>query len=213
MIVCLNEGDKESMAKYAHTLQSSFVMVERKDLKEDLKKLEMWGKGSASLENPVGELNAVLQRSELIIGAISDYLGIVNNNQFIPIEVASNNEEVKSLSVDFKKINELGEGDTAFKKEMLSLFISQTSEQITEVNRLVQKKDYKSIGLIAHNMIASFDLIGCEVLINYARIIEEACLKVSDENKMNSQIEDYLQLTQISIDSVRIEANEQGLEI
>lgn len=213
MITHLNDGDKEAMAKYAHTVQSSFGMVERKDIKEDLKKLEMWGKGSTSLENPIGELNSILQRSELIITAICDYLGVLNNNQFIPIEVAANTEEGKTLSVDFKKINELGEGDDDFKKEMLSLFISQTSDQIIDLRKLIQAKNYKAIGLIAHNMIASFDLIGCEVLINYARIIEEACLNVTNENKMSSQIEDYLSLTQISIDSVRIEANAQGLEI
>ncbi len=213
LIIALNKGEKELMAGYAHTVQSTFGMVERKDIKEDLKKLEMWGKGSLTLENPIGELNSILQRSELITSAIADYLGIVNNTQFVPIEVAGDHEEMKSLSVDFKKINELGEGDETFKKEMLSLFISQTSDQIVEIRKLTQKKNYKAISLIAHNMIASFDLIGCEVLINYARIIEEACLSVENNEKVNAQIEDYLGLTQISIDSVRTEANAQGIEI
>ena len=148
LILALNQGDKSLMAKFAHTVQSSFVMIERKDLKEDLKRLEMWGKGMSELENPIGELSSILQKSELVIKAVGDYLGKPVNVDFTPIEVLMNVEQLKDLNVDFSKLEELGEGDVDFQREMVNLYMSQTSSQIEDIVKLLKEGNIKEIGII-----------------------------------------------------------------
>lgn len=206
LILALNQGDKSLMAKFAHTVQSSFVMIERKDLKEDLKRLEMWGKGMSELENPIGELSSILQKSELVIKAVGDYLGKPVNVDFTPIEVLMNVEQLKDLNVDFSKLEELGEGDVDFQREMVNLYMSQTSSQIEDIVKLLKEGNIKEIGIIVHNMIASFDLIGCEVLISYSRRLEESCLNKSEIERLKPQIEDFLELTKNSIKTVEQKA-------
>lgn len=211
MILSLNDGRKLDMAKFAHTIQSSFVMIERKDVKADLKKLEIWGKGEDSIENPIGELSSILQKASLIIKSVADYLGEPINIQFHPIEVLMNVDELQELTFNFSKLEELGEGDLLFKKEMITLFISQTSTQIESIKELLKSKSFQKIGLIAHNMIASFDLIGCETLITYSRRVEEACFDQKETDKLVTQINDYLGLTKLSIHAVERKGKSEGI--
>jgi hypothetical protein len=40
----VNSGNKKNISVFAHTSQSSFVIIERVDVRADLKSLELWGK-------------------------------------------------------------------------------------------------------------------------------------------------------------------------
>lgn len=214
MIDAVNLGNKEEMSKYAHTIQSSFGMIERYDLKQDLKDLEYWGKGMESLENPIGHLESIIEKSKLILRSMSDYMGAPYNSQLKPIEIVSNAEDIFELNIDFSKILELGEGDQTFIKGMLDLYISQTSGQIEEIKSYSLENDFAKTSNIFHNMIASFDLIGCEILINYSRRLENSVLEVNDIEKLKLTIYQFVSLTVSTFELVQEKAkNEFDIEI
>ena len=60
-------------------------------------------------------------------------------------------------------------------------------------------------------MIASFNLIGCQVLVNYSRGLEETCLDVKNEERFNTQIMDYILLIQKSISLVNKKGKKEGI--
>ena len=211
MIINLNDGRRSDMAKIAHKVQTSFAMVERKDLKDGLKKLEIWGKGEGSLKNPIDEFYSILQKSSLVIGSIADYLGKTIEVKFIPLEVLSEVDEFKDLIVNFSKLEDLGGGDKVFEKEMITLFISQTLDQIEKIKKMTKSELFKEIGLIAHNMIASFDLIGCEILVESSRRVEELCYNFKEGQSISFKINDFIDLAVLSVSAVEEKAKLEGI--
>lgn len=203
IITAINSGNKDDIAKHSHTLQSSFVIIERADVKSDLKKLEMWGKKLEGLDNPIGLLESIIEKSKLIIQAISDYLGVVANTSFSPIEMEVNLDQLNELNINFKKLHELAEGDKVFIKEMLNLYISQTSSQLAEIKQNLKNNKNEDASIIFHNMIASFDLIGCENLMNSSRRLENRSLKPNKTKNLNSMVEQFCTLTESTFNLVK----------
>ena len=211
MILSLNSGDKQGIAKYAHRLQSSFVMIQREDIKNDLKRLELWGKTSGKIKNPNDVLASIIKRSKNILHSISEYICKPCLTQVLPTEFLMSFNELEKLHIDFSKLDEFGQGEIQFKKEIIGLYSQQTNEQIEEVKKLLNSKSYEGIALIIHNMIASFNLIGCQVLVNYSRGLEETCFNVIDEKRFNTQIMDYIRLIQKSITLVNKKGKKEGI--
>lgn len=211
MIIALNKGDKKEMAKYAHTVQSSFVMIERADIKNDLKEIELWGKGTNDLNNPAGALTLIIEKSKLALSSIADYQGKAFSFQFDEIEVLLKPEELKDLNVHFNRLEEISEGNQEFEKEMIQLLIKQTTSQLKEITNHVKTNAYQSAALIFHNMIASFDLIGCEMLINYARRLEENCNRNEKAANLDKLIADFTKITSSVLVIVAEKAKAKGI--
>lgn len=211
MILSLNSLDKQGVAKYAHRLQSSFVMIKREDIKTDLKGLELWGKDSGKIKNPNDTLASIITRSKNILNSIAEYIGKPCTIQVLPIEFLMSFNELEKLHIDFSKLDEFGQGEVQFKKEIIGLYSQQTAEQIAEVKKLLNSKSYDGIALIIHNMIASFNLIGCQALVNYSRGLEETCLNVINEKRFNTQIMDYILLIEKSIALVNKKGKKDGI--
>lgn len=211
MIKAINDGDQVTLAQNAHKVQPSFVMVNRKDMQTDLKAIELWAKGKQELNNPVGELSSVIEKAKLIIASISDYLGKAFIFEFDDIKVLLNTKELKDLTVNFDRLEEVSEGNEAFEKEMIELFLDQTNKQIEEISSLKTSKKYKDAAIIFHNMIASFDLIGCETLISYSRRLEENCNKPQETSNLDKLIEDFIAVTKKSLQIVKSKAKTRGI--
>ena len=62
-------------------------------------------------------------------------------------------------------------------------------------------------------MIASFNLIGCQTLVNYSRGLEEFCIDVENEERFNIQIMNYIRLIQKSIELVNKKGKKDGILI
>ena len=211
MILSLNSRDKLGIAKYAHRLQSSFLMIKREDVKSDLKALELWGKDSKKMKNPNDTLATIIKRSKNILNSIAEHIGKPVTTQIIPIEFLMSFDELKKMDIDFSKLDEFGQGEMQFKKEIIALYSQQTAEQVEEVKKLLNTKSYNGIALVIHNMIASFNLIGCQALVNYSRGLEETCLNVVNEERFNTQIMDYILLIQKSIVLVNKKGKKEGI--
>ncbi|MBK21124.1 MAG: hypothetical protein CMP63_02235 [Flavobacteriales bacterium] len=211
MILSLNSGDRQGIAKYAHRLQSSFLIIKREDVKTDLKLLELWGKNSKKMKNPNDTLTTIIKRSKNILNSIAEYIGKPCTTQILPIEFLMSIDELKKMDIDFSKLDEFGQGEIQFKKEIIGLYSQQTAEQIKEVKKLLNSKSYDRIALVIHNMIASFNLIGCQTLVNYSRGLEEFCIDVENEERFNIQIMNYILLIQKSIELVNKKGKKEGI--
>lgn len=196
LVSSFNRGDLEGMVKIAHTVQSSFVMVDREDIKTALKKVEMWGKGMEILENPSDFLSTLAMNIQGVVESVANYIGESVISDIQKVEESEYPKEINDLNINFSKLDELGSGDMKFNQEIIGLFISQTSAQITSIKKLVGLDQFKEIGLIIHNMIASFDLIGCDALVAVSRSLESACLNPNDRSNLKGKIETYLNVVE-----------------
>ncbi len=209
IIKAVNTGNKVDVSKYAHTLQSSFVIIERADVQSDLKKLELWGKNIESLDNPIGQLESIIEKAKLIIQSISDYLGLISNTSFTSIEMVYSTDAINALNINFNKLNELAEGNKDFVKEMLTLYISQTSKQLKDLKLLFEKNNYEGASVIFHNMIASFDLIGCENLMNSSRRLENSTLNHKQSKNLTNMANQFITLTESTFKIVKTKARSE----
>ncbi len=211
MIFSLNSRESSEIAKYAHRLKSSFLMVKRKDVEADLKKMELWGKNSLKIKDPVDILSSIINQTQLVLNSISGYIGKPCRIEISPIEFLMSFDDLKNLSIDFSRLDEFGHGEIEFKKELIDLYSKQTADQVEQIKKMHESKSYEDIALIIHNMIASFNLVGCQTLVNYSRGLEEVCLNIKNEERFTEQIIDYSLLIQESILLVNKKAKEEGI--
>ena len=211
MIFSLNSRESSEIAKYAHRLKSSFLMVKRKDVEADLKKMELWGKNSLKIKDPVDILSSIINQTQLVLNSISGYIGKPCRIEISPIEFLMSFDDLKDLSIDFSRLDEFGHGEIEFKKELIDLYSKQTADQVEQIKKMHESKSYEDIALIIHNMIASFNLVGCQTLVNYSRGLEEVCLNIKNEERFTEQIIDYSLLIQESILLVNKKAKEEGI--
>jgi signal transduction histidine kinase/FixJ family two-component response regulator len=211
MIFSLNSRESLEISKYAHRLKSSFLMVKRKDIEANLKKMESWGNKSLKIKDPVDILSSIINQTQLVLNSISGYIGKPFSVKILPIEFLMSFDDLKDLSIDFSRLDEFGDGEIEFKKEIINLYSKQTTNQVEKVKKLSASKSYEDIALVIHNMIASFNLIGCQTLVNYSRGLEEVCLNIKNEERFTEQIVDYSLLIQESIILVNKKAKEEGI--
>lgn len=204
-----NNNEYDNLSKVAHTLQSSFAMLQRKDLKDYLKKVESWSKDQTVSYYPLAEINNIISEAKLVLQAVADYLGDVITFDFEVLDAQPEVNVVKSVEVDFDKIDDLAEGDESFKKQMIELFIMQTTEQVVHLNIALSENDFAKIGGIAHNMIPSYDLINANELNQYARRVESVCKESNDSYLKREITINYIEETEKAIDMVK----EQGILI
>jgi hypothetical protein len=120
-----------------------------------------------------------------------------------------NPETLTETIIDFSKIKELAEGDDSFIKEMLNLYISQTAGQLIEIKKLNKQKNFNEVSIIFHNMIASFDLIGCESLMNSSRRLENLAINHKNEKNFKSMVDQFINLTEASFTIVKNKTKEE----
>ncbi|WP_020526425.1 Hpt domain-containing protein [Flexithrix dorotheae] len=62
----------------------------------------------------------------------------------------------------FSYLSEFSENDTGFMREMVDVFIEETPREIQKLQFALSKKDWKTIGSIAHSLKTSVRLMGME---------------------------------------------------
>ena len=211
MILSLNWKNNLEVARYAHRLKSSFIMLKRKDVEANLKKIESWDKRPIENKELIDILSSIINSTQLIVKSISGFIGKPSSVHILPMEFLMSFEDLKNLKIDFSRLDEFGRGEVEFKKEIIELYSTQTADQIKELRKLNVSKSYEDIALIIHNMIASFNLIGCHTLVNYSRGLEEVCLNIENEERFNEQIMDYTLLIQESILIVNQKGKKDGI--
>jgi len=70
------------------------------------------------------------------------------------------------------KLNEIAHGDDAFVQEMVSTFIDSVSEEVANIQRLIDAGEWKTISAIVHKLAPSYAYMDAESLYALVADIE-----------------------------------------
>ena len=72
----------------------------------------------------------------------------------------------------FDKLKEIAQDDDAFVQEMITTFIDTVSEEVTNIERLMDTDEWKAIGGIAHKLASNYAYMDSESLYALSANIE-----------------------------------------
>ena len=76
-----------------------------------------------------------------------------------------------------EKLNEIAQGDDAFIQELIITFIETVSEEIKNIQKLMEVGDWQAIGKIAHKLAPSYAYMDSESLYALVANIEKKIQK------------------------------------
>lgn len=62
-------------------------------------------------------------------------------------------------------LTELAKGDTAFIKEMITIFLTENPEEVKTLEQAIEENNYQNIKSISHHMKSTIPFVGIDVLI------------------------------------------------
>jgi HPt (histidine-containing phosphotransfer) domain-containing protein len=87
-----------------------------------------------------------------------------------------------------KKLIELTNGDDAFIREMLEIFIRNTPESMRNINASLKKKDFEAISAFAHKLKSSIQIVGDNKLHDLVKQIESEAKTEARFKKLSTLI-------------------------
>ncbi|MES2285098.1 MAG: Hpt domain-containing protein [Bacteroidota bacterium] len=82
-------------------------------------------------------------------------------------------ETITHKHIDLTYLKQLSNGSNEFINEMISVFMEQTPIEISNLEKYLEAKDWKSLRAIAHKMKPSFSFMGMKELDSLIKSIEE----------------------------------------
>lgn len=82
-------------------------------------------------------------------------------------------ETISNKHIDLTYLKQLSNGSNEFINEMISVFMEQTPIEISNLEKYLKAKDWKSLRAIAHKMKPSFSFMGIKELESTIKLIEE----------------------------------------
>ncbi|HXD94444.1 MAG TPA: Hpt domain-containing protein [Bacteroidia bacterium] len=64
-------------------------------------------------------------------------------------------------------LNEISKGDANFIKEMISIFLSESPQEIQQLEKAITEVDFEKIRSTSHHMKSTIPFIGLDLLIAY----------------------------------------------
>lgn len=83
--------------------------------------------------------------------------------------------EPTNKHIDLAYLKELSNGSNEFMAQMISIFMVQTPEAISNIDAYLKKNDWKSIKAVIHKMKPSFSFMGIKELQNTIPLVEKYC--------------------------------------
>lgn len=106
------------------------------------------------------------------------------------------------MRTDLNYLKTMSNGDPALIREMIEIFNKQVYELSKEMQDLLEKKDYESLGKVAHKAKTSVAIMGMNDL---SRELKELELNAKDQKNTDSYQE--------SVENFRIETEEAVKEL
>jgi HPt (histidine-containing phosphotransfer) domain-containing protein len=85
-----------------------------------------------------------------------------------------------------EKLKEIAQGDDAFVQDMVTTFIDNVSEEVKNIQKLMEEGEWKSIGAIAHKLVPNYAYIDAEALYELAANIEKNIQNDCDLTKIEA---------------------------
>ena len=103
-------------------------------------------------------------------------------------------------------LNELAKGKTEFVKEMIDIFLVDNQEEIENLEKNIQNKDYLLIKEVAHKMKSTIAFVGLDHLIeNELTEIEQLAIEKSDIKRIELPFMKVKDVCQKAAEELRFE--------
>lgn len=76
------------------------------------------------------------------------------------------------MMINLQQIQHLGDGDTAFLRDLLAVFLQETPDLVEQLETAVQNQDWNQAGRSIHQLKSNFALFGLEPLTTLSRQLE-----------------------------------------
>jgi CheY-like chemotaxis protein len=173
--------DFDALAKAAHKLQPSFILVDRQDLVQRWKEVEVLCKNGGIDENLSEKLDVLIQDCKSVMEKVQDYLGLplVEMPPFIAWKYYEFEKE--DIKISLEKLESIFEQDKAGMRSTLDVFYNQLSHQSELIKNYVLKNDWDAIIIEIHNIQGSVNLVQAKGMYQFGLVLEKYL-----EDKMNS---------------------------
>ncbi|HKC67400.1 MAG TPA: Hpt domain-containing protein [Bacteroidia bacterium] len=85
----------------------------------------------------------------------------------------------KVTNLDY--LNEISKGDADFIKEMISIFLTETPDEIKQLQKAITETDFQKIRAISHHMKSTIPFVGLDIIIGDELLqIEDLALDKQD---------------------------------
>ena len=105
--------------------------------------------------------------------------------------------------VDLSYLENMSGGSKSLVKEMVQIFIDQVPEFSAEMKEFLDKKDYQSLGLLAHKAKSSVAIMGMNNLADNLKEFELLTKEEKDVDQYPSYINDFEQSCQEAIQELK----------
>jgi HPt (histidine-containing phosphotransfer) domain-containing protein len=79
-----------------------------------------------------------------------------------------------------EKLEEIAQGDDVFVREMITTFVDTVSEEVKNIESLMDVGEWKTIGGIAHKLATNYAYMDAEALYELAAKIEKIIIRDCD---------------------------------
>ncbi len=100
--------------------------------------------------------------------------------------MVTTNSKVTNLAY----LKELAKGDMNFINDMVTLFLEQTPDAISKLEKSCSEKDWKTLRFVAHKMKPSFSFVGLNELSDKVNSVEEYSENEIHLNRLPEMIAD-----------------------
>lgn len=97
----------------------------------------------------------------------------------------------KGKYINLEYLENISGGSKSLVKEMVEIFLEQVPEFTKEMKELLAKKDYQSLGLLAHKAKSSVAIMGMNELAEDLKDFEHLTKEMKDVERYPSYIERF----------------------
>lgn len=128
-------------------------------------------------------------------------------SKYVKIEVKKQTEEAttEAAHLNFSELKQLSAGDPAFYNEMLSIFLTSTSEGLEKIQEHLQHKNWGDIAEYAHKISSPCNHIGATQLYTHFKALESECRG----NKSEGKILEIIKAATVAYRSVKKQVEEE----
>lgn len=106
------------------------------------------------------------------------------------------------MITDLTYLNNMSGGSSDIIKEMITIFIEQTKEYITDMQRLLDEKDYISLGKLAHKAKSSVAIMGMNDLAADLKTLELKSKDAQDIETYPAIVNSFVTLSKQAIEEL-----------
>lgn len=114
-------------------------------------------------------------------------------------------ETITHKHIDLTYLKQLSNGSKEFINEMITVFIEQTPIEISNLEKYLEAKDWKSLRAIAHKMKPSFSFMGIKEVDSLVKLIEEYASNETNLDQLPDMIAKAKNICNEAIKELKIE--------